>query len=59
MLSVFAITYDPTISLGNILTLLGILAGAIGVYVRLAERLTALETKMTILVERRVTQREP
>jgi len=50
--------FDPTVTLGNLLSLAAMVAATLGVYVRIAERLARIETKIDVLWERRQPRRE-
>lgn len=45
--------FDGTITLGNVLTIVGMVVGLLGIYNKIAERLIVLEVKVNDLWERR------
>jgi hypothetical protein len=44
------VRWDPTISLGTVLHLVGLIGAGVGLYIKMSERLTILETQMRIVL---------
>jgi len=45
------VRWDPTISLGTIVHLVGLIGAGLGLYIKMSERLTILETQMRIVLD--------